>query len=78
MLSVDKIEYAFDYKLKAKLSNGKEGFFDVSGYLEKGIFTQLKNKEYLKQVKTNFAGIYWPNGQDFSADTIEYKWKATL
>ena len=28
---------------------------------------------YLKQVKINFCGICWPNGQDFSADTIEYE-----
>ena len=72
MLRVSHIEYCNDYKLKATLSNGIEGVFDVAPYLDKGIFTQLKNTDYLKQVKINFAGIYWPNGQDFSADTIEY------
>ncbi|MEM7539581.1 MAG: DUF2442 domain-containing protein [Chloroflexota bacterium] len=56
-----------------ELSNDTAGFFDVSPYLEFGIFTQLKKNSYLKQVKINFCGICWPNGQDFSADTIEYE-----
>lgn len=72
MLKVIDIEYCEGYKFKTKLSNGTEGMFDVSPYVEKGIFSQLKNKEYIQQVKINFAGICWPNGQDFSADTIEY------
>ena len=42
-------------------------------YIAKGIFTQLKDVDYLKQVTINFAGICWPNVQDFSADTIEYE-----
>jgi hypothetical protein len=72
MLTVKSILYCDGYRFKTVLSNGTEGLFDIAPYLEKGIFTQLKNIEYCKQVKINFAGIFWPNGQDFSADTIEY------
>ncbi len=73
MLAVNEIRYIEAYKFQAKLSNGVEGIFDVSPYINKGIFTQLKSFSYLKQVRINFAGICWPNGQDFSADTIEYE-----
>lgn len=72
MLTVQEISVIEPYKLRAKLSNGVEGVFDVSPYVCKGIFTQLQNVEYFKQVRINFCGICWPNGQDFSADTIEY------
>ena len=72
MLKVNYIECCNDYKITVVLSNGLAGIFDVRPYLDKGIFTQLNNIDYFKQVKINFAGIYWPNGQDFSADTIEY------
>jgi hypothetical protein len=72
MLTVQEISVIAPYKLRAKLSNGVEGIFDVSPYVRKGIFTQLQNVEYFKQVRVNFCGICWPNGQDFSADTIEY------
>lgn len=73
MISVCEISYQEPYKLKAKLSNGVEGIFDVSPYLEKGIFVPLKDINYFKRVEINFCGIAWPDGQDFSADTIEFE-----
>ena len=60
-----------NYQLFVKLSNGKEGYFDISPYLEKGIFQELKDKNYFTQVKLVFGGIAWPHSQDFSGDTIE-------
>jgi Protein of unknown function (DUF2442) len=72
MLRVNSIKYLQDHKLSVVLSNGVEGVFDVAPYLNKGIFKQLQNIEYFKQVNVNFVGICWPNGQDFSADTIEF------
>lgn len=39
-----------NYQLFVKLSNGKEGYFDISPYLEKGIFQELKDKNYFTQV----------------------------
>lgn len=73
MLKVKHVSYHDDYKLYVVLSNGVCGYFDIAPYIDKGIFNQLKNIDYLKTVKTNFAGICWPNGQDFSADTIEHE-----
>ncbi len=37
------------------------------------IFTELKDENYFRSVKTGFGGIVWPHEQDFSADTIEYE-----
>lgn len=75
MLKVEAIECAQNFQLRARLSNGAEGFFDVKPYLSYGIFSELNNIEYFRAVKINFAGIYWPNGQDFSADTLEHELK---
>ncbi len=72
MLTVQNISVIEPYKLCATLSNGVEGVFDVSPYLQKGIFVRLQNFEYFQRVRINFCGICWPDGQDFSADTIEY------
>jgi len=58
--------------LFVELSDGRSGIFDVKPYLGKGVFTQLKDKNYFKQVKPLFCGIVWPNEQDLSADTIAY------
>ncbi len=78
MLTVQEISVLDAYTLRAKLSNGVEGVFDVSPYLHKGIFSQLQDVEYFNRVSINFCGICWPNGQDFSADTIEYGMKEML
>ncbi|MGE5342344.1 MAG: DUF2442 domain-containing protein [Candidatus Omnitrophota bacterium] len=71
MIKVNSVKAKEDYILHVRLSNGKEGLFDVKPYLEKGIFTELKDKNFFELVKPAFCGIVWPHEQDFSADTIE-------
>jgi len=71
MNKVISVEPRDDYILLVKLSNGVTGEFDVSPYFEKGIFKDLKDKNYFRQVKAAFGGVVRPHEQDFSADTIE-------
>jgi hypothetical protein len=78
MLKIIKVTANHDYILSVKLSDGRSGNFDVKPYLEKGVFTELKDKNYFRQVKPFFCGIIWPNEQDFSADTIAYELKQNL
>ena len=75
MLKVIKVNANNDYTLSVKLSDGRSGIFDIKPYLEKGVFAELKDKNYFKQVKPFFCGIVWPNEQDLSADTIAYELK---
>ncbi len=73
MIKVVTVKPKGQYKLFVQLSNGKEGIFDVSPYLNKGIFKELNNESYFKQARISFGGIAWPNSQDFSADTVEFE-----
>jgi hypothetical protein len=73
MVKVINVEPKDDYVLLVNLSNGKKGLFDVKPYLDKGIFTELKDKSLFDSVRTAFGGVVWPHQQDFSADTIEYE-----
>ena len=75
MLKVKSVFAKNDYTLFVALSDGRTGIFDVKPYLEKGVFKELKDKNYFKQVKPFFCGITWPNEQDLSADTIAYELK---
>ena len=70
MLKVTKVKAKNDYILFVELSDGRSGSFDVKPYLEKGVFTKLKDKNCFKQVKPFFCGIVWPDELDLSADTI--------
>jgi hypothetical protein len=72
MIKVISVEPMEGYKLRVCLSNGKMGVFDVSPYLDRGVFHELRNPQYFSCVKAAFGGIMWPNEQDFSADTIEF------
>lgn len=73
MVKVTFVKAEKDHRLFVKLSNGKSGYFDVSPYLEKGIFKELKDRGYFEQAKAAFGGVVWPHQQDFSAETIEHE-----
>ncbi len=70
-------EILSDYKIKVTLSTGKTGIFNVTPYLDKGIFTELKDYNYFKRARIDFGTIVWPNEQDFSPETIEIKMEET-
>jgi len=71
MVKVISVDAMNDYKLRVELSNGRKGVFDVSPYIEKGVFVELKDKAYFRSVRAAFGGIIWPHEQDFSPETIE-------
>lgn len=68
--TVSSVEVVNHYHLRIEFSNGELRLFDVSPYLDKGIFSELKDKDYFEQVKVAFGSIEWPNEQDFSKDTL--------
>jgi hypothetical protein len=67
------IEVLTDHKIKVTLSDGRKGIFDVKPYLDRGIFTELKDYDYFRRARVEFGTIIWPNEQDFSPETIEIK-----
>ena len=68
--SVKSVEPISNYKLRIQFENGESKVFDVSPYLDKGIFVELKDEDYFKQVRVAFGSIEWPHEQDFSRDTL--------
>lgn len=65
-----------NYEIKVTLTTGKVGIFDVTPYLEKGIFKELKDYSYFRRARIEYGTIVWPNEQDFSPDTIAIKMKS--
>ena len=68
--SVVNVEQGDDYKLAITFNNGEKRIFDVTPFLNKGIFRELKNINYFQRVKVAFGSIEWPHEQDFSKDTL--------
>ena len=57
-------------RLLLGFSNGEQRLFDASAYLDKGIFTQLRDPDYFDRVRFVGGHVEWPGGQDFSPDTL--------
>jgi hypothetical protein len=43
---------------------------DVRPQLDFGVFTELKDENYFRQVKPFLGSIAWPHGQDICPDTL--------
>ncbi len=67
---VKDVQPTDDYKLILTFTNGETKIFDVTPYLDKGFFKQLKDKSYFKSVKPFMDSVQWQNGQDFCPDTL--------
>jgi hypothetical protein len=59
-----------DYKLKLVFSNGEYGVYDLSHWLDFGVFKELKDKNYFKQVRVCQGTVVWPHEQDICPDTL--------
>jgi hypothetical protein len=59
-----------NYQLYVEVRNGQKGVFDMSPYLEKGMFRELKNPEYFNRVGVLLGAVSWPNGQDIAPETL--------
>ena len=70
MKKVVKVDPINEHELKLTFDTNEVGIFSVRPYLERGIFRQLKDIDYLKKVRVFFDSIAWPNGQDFDPDHL--------
>lgn len=70
MLKIKNLTVLDDYRLLINFQDGENKTFDLFPYLDKGIFKDLKNKDYFKLVKNEGYFIKWPDDQDLSSDTL--------
>ena len=59
-----------DYKLELVFTNGERKLYDCSGLLNFGVFNELSNVSYFKQVKVVDGTVAWPHEQDICPDTL--------
>ncbi len=58
------------HRLRVELADGREGLFDVTPYLDHGVFRELKDPAYFKQVGIVLGALTWPNEQDIAPETL--------
>ncbi len=59
-----------DYRLLVEFENGERRVFDLSPYLDKGVFVQLRDPARFKLARVVTGSIEWPGEIDLSYDTI--------
>lgn len=59
-----------DFSLELTFNDNSIRKFDARSYLDVGVFTELKDSGYFKQVRIAFGTVQWPHEQDISPDTL--------
>lgn len=69
-LSVKEVKTLNEYKLLLTFENGEVRLFDMSPYLEKGIFRELKDLSLFKSARVSFDTVEWENEADIDPETL--------
>ena len=57
-------------RLKLLFDNGEQGVYDCSGLLHLGVFQELQDETYFRQVSVLDGTVVWPHEQDICPDTL--------
>jgi hypothetical protein len=66
-----------NYHLLLTFENDEERIFDMNDYLEKGIFSELKDYNLFNTVSIKFDTIEWENGADLDPELLYQESKIT-
>ena len=59
-----------DYQLRVTFTNGEIGIYDCRPLLDFGVFKELRDVRYFRQVRVENGTIAWPHEQDICPDTV--------
>ena len=67
-----------DYKLELVFTNGEHGVYDCSHLLDLGVFQELRDVDYFRQVRSRDGTVAWPHEQDICPDTLYLASRKTI
>ena len=72
-VSVVGVEPLESYRLLLTFENVEKRLFDMTPYLNKGIFRELKDKNLFRSVRVSFDSIEWSNQADIDPEVLYEK-----
>ena len=69
-LEITKAKYLGDYRIRLWFNNGEIRVVDLDDSLDRGVFTQLRDKSYFQRFSIPFNTIEWENGADFAPEYL--------
>jgi hypothetical protein len=70
LLDVVKVEATPDYKLHLEFENGEKRIFDMSPYMDKKPFVQLKGSPLFTKASIDYGTVVWPGNIDIAPETL--------
>jgi len=70
MESVTRVKVCTDYHLELTFDTGETRVFDACPYLDKGVFSQLKDPALFSQAFVAFGTVCWPGNLDIAPETL--------
>ncbi len=70
MESVIRVVPRDDYSLELWFNTGDHRLFDARPYLNRGVFTRLKNIALFKQAFVALDTVCWPGNLDIAPETL--------
>jgi hypothetical protein len=67
---VTSVKPGDDYRLEITFSNGETGIYDCRPLLDFGVFQELRDNAYFRQVRAENGTVVWPHEQDICPDTV--------
>lgn len=58
------------FRLLVAYENGERRVFDMTPYLDKGVFRELRDPATFKAVRPSFDTVEWPNGADLAPEVL--------
>ena len=72
-IGAKEVKVLADYRLLVVFENEERRIFDVSTYLNHGVFRDLKDPAMFKSVHISFDSVAWSNGADLCSEVLYEK-----
>lgn len=58
------------HRIEVELEDGRRGIFDITPYLNHGVFRELRDPTYFRRVGILHGAVTWPHEQDIAPETL--------
>lgn len=73
MKTVTAVQTQPDYHLKVCFSTGDIRIFDVKPYLDRGVFSRLRDVGLFNQAYVAYDTVCWPGNLDIAPETLFFR-----
>jgi hypothetical protein len=70
LLDVVTVKVMSNYRLFLEFENGEKRVFDMSPFMDKKPFVDLKDSSRFAQASVDYGTVVWPGGIDIAPETL--------